>query len=45
MSHYPSYYKSDAPANYSNNTFIITLLSLALLLILPHRLFMLTRRQ
>ena len=33
MSRYYSYSKSDAPANYSNKTFIITLLSLALLLI------------
>ena len=32
MSHYPSYYKSDAPANYSNKTFIIALLSLLLLI-------------
>ncbi|MGE6360143.1 urea ABC transporter permease subunit UrtB [Psychrobacter glacincola] len=30
MSHYPSYYKSDAQANYSYKTFIIALLSLAL---------------
>ena len=32
MSHYPSYYKSDAQANYSNKTFIIALLSLLLLI-------------
>ena len=32
MSHYPSYYKSDAPANYSNKIFIIALLSLLLLI-------------
>lgn len=33
MSHYSSYYKSDAQANYSNKIFIIALLSLALILI------------
>ncbi|WP_198330920.1 urea ABC transporter permease subunit UrtB [Psychrobacter cibarius] len=32
MSHYPSYYKSDAPANDSNKTFVIALLSLLLLI-------------
>ncbi|GAF59645.1 LOW QUALITY PROTEIN: urea ABC transporter, permease protein UrtB [Psychrobacter sp. JCM 18902] len=32
MSHYPSYYKSDAQANYFNKTFIIALLSLLLLI-------------
>lgn len=32
MSHYPSYYKSDAQANYSNKTFVIALLSLLLLI-------------
>ncbi|WP_426241072.1 urea ABC transporter permease subunit UrtB [Psychrobacter sp. TWP2-1-2] len=32
MSHYSSYYKSDAQANYSNKTFIIALLSLLLLI-------------
>lgn len=32
MSHYPSYYKSDAQANYFNKTFVIALLSLLLLI-------------
>ena len=32
MSHYPSYYKSDAQANYFNKTFILALLSLLLLI-------------
>lgn len=32
MSHCPSYYKSDAQANYFNKTFVITLLSLLLLI-------------
>ena len=32
MSHSPSYYKSDAQANYSNKTFVIALLSLLLLI-------------
>lgn len=32
MSHYSSYYKSDAQANYFNKTFIIALLSLLFLI-------------